>query len=136
MGMLDYMAGTYAGAGGMQTCSQQRPGGLFWAADRRPMSAGGTNGAIMSVRILRADGPAEELEDNEELKYSYQVSQSGTLVILEAIDEGRWLVRKEISASRWNEVSGRRYIGDTGIAGGVEGGKAEGRPKTKLPQRV
>lgn len=90
----------------------------------------------MSVRILRADGPAEELEDTEELKYSYQVSQSGTLILLEAVDEGRWLVRKEISASRWNEVSGRRYIGDTGIAGGVEGGKAEGRPKTKLPQRV
>ncbi|MCC9198336.1 hypothetical protein QNO08_01550 [Arthrobacter sp. zg-Y820] len=91
----------------------------------------------MSVRILRADGPAEELDDNEELRYCYQVTQGGTLVVLEAVDENRWLVRKEISAWRWNEVSGRRYIGDTGIVGGVEGGKAEGRPKTKLPpQRV
>lgn len=91
----------------------------------------------MSIRILRADGPAEELEDTGELKYSYQVTGGGTLVILEAVDEGRWLVRKEISASRWNEVSGRRYIGDTATVGGVEGGKAEGRPKTKLPpQRV
>lgn len=91
----------------------------------------------MSVRILRADGPAEELEDTEELKFSYQVTRGGTLVILESADEGRWLVRKEISASRWNEVSGRRYIGETGIVGGVEGGKAEGRPKTKLPpQRI
>ncbi|MBP3037628.1 hypothetical protein J2M53_15385 [Arthrobacter sp. zg-ZUI100] len=90
----------------------------------------------MSVRIQKAEGPAEELEDSEELKYSYQVPLSGTLVILESADEGRWLVRKEISATRWSEVSGRRYIGDTGVAGGVEGGKAEGRPKTKLPQRV
>lgn len=91
----------------------------------------------MSVRILKADGPMEELEDTEELKYSYQVPRAGTLVILESVDEGRWLVKKEISATRWNEVSGRRYIGDTGVVGGVEGGKAEGRPKTKLPpQRV
>ncbi|WAP51721.1 hypothetical protein OL239_18630 [Arthrobacter sp. ATA002] len=87
----------------------------------------------MSVRILRADGPAEELDDTEELKYAYQVTRGGSLVILESADERRWLVRKEISSPRWNEVSGRRYIGDTGIMGGVEGGKAEGRPKTKLP---
>ena len=91
----------------------------------------------MSVRILRADGPAEELEDNEELKYSYKVAPGGTLVILEAVDERRWLVRKEISASRWNEVSGRRYLGDTGSVGGVGDGNAEGRTETKLPpQRV
>ena len=88
----------------------------------------------MSIRILRADGPAEELEDTEELKYSYQVTGGGVLVILEAVDEGRWLVRKEISASRWNEVSGRRFIGDVTGLGGIEGGKADGRPKsTKLP---
>ncbi|MET4060391.1 hypothetical protein ABIB35_001936 [Arthrobacter sp. UYP6] len=90
----------------------------------------------MSIRILRADGPAEELDDAEELKYSYQVSPGGVLVVLESLDEGRWLVKKEISAGRWSEVSGRRYIGDAATAGGVEGGKAEGRPQTKLPRRV
>ena len=89
----------------------------------------------MSIRILRADGPAEELDDTEELKYSYQVSVGGGLVILESVGGGRWLVKKEISAIRWNEVSGRRYIGDTGVVGSVDGGKAEGRPGTKLPPR-
>ena len=90
----------------------------------------------MSIRILRAEGPAEELHDAEGLKYSYQVSLGGVLVVLESLDDARWLVKKEISAGRWSEVSGRRYIGDAGTVGGVEGGKAEGRPKTKLPQRA
>ena len=91
----------------------------------------------MSIRILRADGPAEELEDTDELKYSYQVSRGGVLIVLESVDEGHWLVKKEISAGRWNEASGRRYTGNTRIVGGVEGGTAEAHSSTgPPPQRV
>lgn len=90
----------------------------------------------MSVRILRGDGPMDELQDDDELKYSYAIAAGGVLVILESADDGRWQVKKEVSPHRWNEVSGRRYIGGTDNVGGTEGGKAEGRPQTKLPQRV
>lgn len=89
----------------------------------------------MSVRILRADGPVEEHEDEEGgTRYAYQVAPGGVLLVMECPDDGKWLVRKEVSANRWNEVSGRRFIGDVTGLGGIEGGKADGRPKsTKLP---
>ena len=88
----------------------------------------------MSIRILRADGPAEDLDDTRETKYCYQVSAAGALVVLESAEEGRWLVKKEVSAGRWNEVSGRRFVGDASVLGGVEGGKAESGDKTEIPR--
>lgn len=89
----------------------------------------------MSVKILRADGPVEELDDETNgTRYAYQVAPGGVLVILQCPEDGKWLVRKEVSANRWNEVSGRRFIGDAAGVGGIDGGKTDGRPKsTKLP---
>ena len=89
----------------------------------------------MTVRILRSDSPVEELDDEANgTRYAYQVTPGGVLVVLECPDDGKWLVRKELSVTHWNEVSGRRFIGEVAGVGGLDGGKADGRPKsTKLP---
>lgn len=89
----------------------------------------------MTVRILRPDSPVEELDDEENgTRYAYHVTAGGVLVVLECPDDGKWLVRKEVSVTHWNEVSGRRFIGEVASIGGLDGGKADGRPKsTKLP---
>lgn len=52
-------------------------------------------GNSVSVRILRADGPVEELDEEENgTRYAYQVAPGGVLLVMECPDDGKWLVRK------------------------------------------
>ena len=80
----------------------------------------------MSVYLLKSGKPnPEKMEDDEQAKFSYEVSDGGVLRVLTAdVENLKWSVLREYSPQGWAEVSGTRYTSETEKLSGFAG-KAE-----------
>lgn len=80
----------------------------------------------MTVYLVKP-GPtkADPLNDDDKVKYSYEVTGGGVLRVLTAdVKDLKWSVLREYSPQGWLEVSGTRYVNDTDKLSGF-GGTAE-----------
>lgn len=76
----------------------------------------------MSVNVLGAGGARKSFPDDAKVSYSYHVTPSGVLLLMEQLNgDPEWTVKTEFSPAGWWEVSGLRFLIDPKKAEGREG---------------